>query len=225
MPANVGIYKITNMANGNIYIGQSVNLTHRATSHLSDLRLNKHYNDHIQKAYNLYGKDNFKFDVILFCEPKELTYYEQVLVDKLSPSYNICKECVDSIKGVLVGRALPEEHRLNISKAQTGKRHPVAQTEEAKLNRSKAQLGKHLSEEHKQKLSAHFSGLPWTDARKQHPITDEAKIKISNTLKGRPWTDKRRSHTVSEETKLKTSKTLTETLSKKRLLVMEQNNG
>lgn len=56
-----GIYKIANIINNKIYIGSAYNLKKRFDVHKSQLKNNKHNNGHLQKSYNKYGSDNFKF--------------------------------------------------------------------------------------------------------------------------------------------------------------------
>jgi group I intron endonuclease len=63
-----GIYKIINLTNNKSYIGQTDNLTRRERQHFYDLKRNKHRNEHLQKSYNKYGKDNFIFQVIEYTE-------------------------------------------------------------------------------------------------------------------------------------------------------------
>ena len=59
-----GIYKITNTANGKVYIGSSVDVHGRFNCHRSDLRNNRHGNQHLQNAWNLYGENSFVFEII-----------------------------------------------------------------------------------------------------------------------------------------------------------------
>lgn len=59
-----GIYMIENQINGMRYIGQSDNIPKRWTQHRSNLRGNRHENDHLQKAFNKYGEDAFTFQVL-----------------------------------------------------------------------------------------------------------------------------------------------------------------
>ena len=97
-----GIYKITNLSNGDFYIGQSVDLTQRKHSHFCQLRKGLHGNTYLQNSFNKYGEKKFEFSIVLLCDPIKsiLSYYEQSLVDAWSPEYNICKKCVDSSLGV-----------------------------------------------------------------------------------------------------------------------------
>ena len=113
-----GIYQIRNLANGKKYIGQTADLEKRKNEHFNSLRRGDHHNRHLQRAYNKYGKENFVFAVLLYCESSELTTYEQALIDSCDSNelYNICLECVDSPLGII----LSEETKEKISLANSG---------------------------------------------------------------------------------------------------------
>jgi group I intron endonuclease len=85
---NCGIYKIENITNNECYIGQSKNLCQRKSTHFSSLRMNKSRHKLLQKAWNKYGENNFVFKVLLYCEKKDLKYYEDSLIEKINPIYN-----------------------------------------------------------------------------------------------------------------------------------------
>lgn len=76
MANKCGIYKITSLSNGKIYIGQSKNLSERYKSHLYNLRNNKHGNSHLQSAYNKYGEMNFEYSIIEECLLEDLNERE-----------------------------------------------------------------------------------------------------------------------------------------------------
>jgi group I intron endonuclease len=59
-----GIYEIINLVNNKKYIGQSVDIRTRLNKHKSSLKHNRHHNSHLQAAYNKYGADNFRFNII-----------------------------------------------------------------------------------------------------------------------------------------------------------------
>lgn len=80
-----GIYKITNLENGKIYLGKSVNTNKRIKAHKTYLKHNNHYNIYLQRAYNKYP-DMFIFETILYCDESLLNQYEQDLI-WLSESY------------------------------------------------------------------------------------------------------------------------------------------
>jgi group I intron endonuclease len=210
-----GIYKIENLLTGDFYIGQSINLKKREVKHFWDLEHKTHFNRHLQNAYNKYGLKNFVFHVLLYCEKSELSYYEQKLVDKLVPAYNIRRECTNSALGVVrspefrkkvseghkglpapnKGKKMSDEQRLHISKATMGHNHFVS--EETKQKISKGKMGKKigpLSEETRKKMSLAHTG------KKIGPMSKEQKLLISKTKTGTVRGP------MSEETKLKISK-------------------
>ena len=65
----IGIYKYQNKLNGNIYIGQSVDINRRYSQHLQDANSNRAITA-IDLAISKYGIDNFDFSIIEEC-PKE----------------------------------------------------------------------------------------------------------------------------------------------------------
>lgn len=78
----VGIYAITNMINGKIYIGQSVDIKDRFAHHKSMLRHNRHENDYLQKAWNKYGESNFEFKILTECSEEEMDNIERDYIQK-----------------------------------------------------------------------------------------------------------------------------------------------
>lgn len=74
---NCGIYKILNLINDKCYIGQSIDLDHREYEHFWSLKSNKHHNIHLQKSFNLYGEENFIFEVIEYCDKELLNEREK----------------------------------------------------------------------------------------------------------------------------------------------------
>jgi len=116
---NCGIYQIRNLITGYCLTGQSTRLKKRPSEHWNDLKNNRHDNDHFQRSYNRHGKEFFVFEILMYCNPEDLTYYEQLFydIDKAHGlSYNI-RKCVDSNRGL----KCKEETKNKISKAQKGK--------------------------------------------------------------------------------------------------------
>ena len=66
-----GIYKIENILNGKIYIGQSIEIERRWQKHL-----NANDDFLIHKAIKKYGKENFKFSIIEECDSSLLNEKE-----------------------------------------------------------------------------------------------------------------------------------------------------
>lgn len=76
-----GIYKIVNRATGQCYVGQSQRVQKRIKEHFRLLRLKKHPNQHLQRAYDKYGADNFFGAVEIECENlDQLDYLENAFL-------------------------------------------------------------------------------------------------------------------------------------------------
>jgi hypothetical protein len=88
---SAGVYKITNLKNGNFYIGSSVNIYNRFHTHSNKLFYNNHSSKYLQNAYNKYGKNSFFFEVLEYCDKKIIEKREQYYIDLLNPKYNIRK--------------------------------------------------------------------------------------------------------------------------------------
>ena len=70
----VGIYKITNKANGKIYVGQSIDIEERWKQHRwKAFNCNEvGYHSAIHAAMRKYGLDNFAYEVLEQCAAEEL---------------------------------------------------------------------------------------------------------------------------------------------------------
>lgn len=87
---NSGIYKIVNLITGKYYVGSTKSFETRKTCHFSRLRNNNHTNKHLQNAYNKYGADNFKFEIVEHVKENLLLDIEQSYLDnsKTNDTYN-----------------------------------------------------------------------------------------------------------------------------------------
>lgn len=136
-----GIYMWTNKVNGKRYVGSSVDLSKRLrnyfkVSYLSDLKDIML----IYKALLAHGFDNFRLDILEYCEPSELIKREQYYIDLLKPEYNILKiagsplgikrskETIAKLKAVALSRseevlAKNREHLKRLNASQSHKDH------------------------------------------------------------------------------------------------------
>lgn len=72
-----GIYKITNLVNGKVYIGKSVNIKKRWIGHASKSKVCDYV---LYKAIRKYGLDNFKFEVVEQCDEPLLNDREKYYI-------------------------------------------------------------------------------------------------------------------------------------------------
>lgn len=110
---NCGVYKIINLKNNKFYIGSSNNLHKRFIHHKNSLLKNKHHNKYLQNAWNKYGEENFKFEIVEYCYNN--FEKEQYYLDSLKPQYNIAKHVENCNKD----RKLSKEHKEKIGKANS----------------------------------------------------------------------------------------------------------
>ena len=165
-----GVYKITNLVNGKVYIGASKNIERRWWEH------KKRVNSPIHSDLETFGLENFKFEILLECPEDMLAQWERDMIalydaddpekgynDKGDRSYHL--KISEALKGRSLsdyqkqriseshrGHKFSEEHKRKLSESQKGK-HNITHSEETKRKISEAHKGRSFSEEHKRKLS------------------------------------------------------------------------
>lgn len=168
-----GIYKITNILDGKIYIGCASNLKHRQRHHFSDLKYNIHRNIHLQRAYNKYGSHNFIFEIIEYCS-----------IDMLNERENYWAILLN-VHNDIFG--------YNIQPTSIDGRHGQSEETKEKI-RQKAKL-RVMSEEHLNKFKYARKGTKLskeeiakrTESRKGYKHSLETKLKISESHKGKDY--------------------------------------
>ena len=205
-----GIYATTNLVNGKKYIGQSVNVKIRIIHHKHHLNARMHYNEHLQRAWNKYGKDNFSFDVLEYCDIAELDELERKYISDLNTldddyGYN-------SQSGGHEGKIQSEEAKRKISEATSGKNNPMygvrlfgkknGMYEKNHSEESKQQMGETKSrvynstgfyKVHKHKDDRYLQGFrwhyQWTEDGKSKQIASVSLLDLKNKVhaKGLHW--------------------------------------
>jgi group I intron endonuclease len=152
------VYKITNLINGKIYIGQTKK------------KVSRRFNEHTRTQYPIgqalrkYGEENFKIEVLVQCPDVEYSDYVEVELIKayncVAPNgYNLasggkyfehCDETKRKLSEKAKERGINPELTKLAAKVTTG----VPRTEEVKRKISEAQKGKKLSESHLENLRA-----------------------------------------------------------------------
>lgn len=149
------IYKITNINNGDFYIGQTINdFKTRWYNHLKSA-FKKNSMTHFHCAIRMYGEDAFSNEIIATASSKdELNQLEYDLIKKLKPRYN-------SKDGGTGGKQSPEVIKK------------ISNTLKGRPNGRKGLPGPKLSEQAKEKLRLHFTG------KSRKPFTEEARKNMS----------------------------------------------
>lgn len=178
------IYTITNKINGKFYLGKTNNFLYRMSKHKYTLRNKIHINEHLQRAWDKYGEDNFIFEVLEEYDVEHLISMEHYWCNLLDAfnynrAYNIrpthpfgkgtnSTEMREKVKKALTGKKLSEEHKLKLSLAKKGKKL----SDETKQKMSDSAIGKSKSIETKKRIS-------------------EAKLGSNNPMFGKvPWNKK-----------------------------------
>ncbi|MBT9176375.1 MAG: hypothetical protein DDT20_00688 [Firmicutes bacterium] len=222
MPA--GVYEILNTLDGKRYIGSTVNLGKRWLDHRKCLRGGAHGNARLQRAWNKHGESAFKFLPILTCAPTKLMlmFYEQQLLDKAAPEYNILPnawtvlgskhsaEAKKRMSAAHIGKPVtprtPEQNKA-ISIRMMGHSGAVfTHTPEARLKMRVARLGKKLgplTAEHKANLSAALRGKKRGPQTAEHRAKNAAghlgkKLGRPAANRGVPWSSARRAAQVKK---------------------------
>jgi len=198
------IYSIVSLNDGRRYIGSAKHFFYRRNLHLHQLRSGKHHNKFLQRAWNKYGEESFRFGILsVVGSNDELIQTEQAWIDGYKPEYNICQKA-----GSQLGRRATPETREKLRLSHLGK-HPSAETlERMSRSQSISQLGRVVSAQTRAKLSAKIKGC-------KH--TPEAIEKIRAASKGRGWSPacrvkqmaRLKGRIISQEQRAKISATMT----------------
>lgn len=178
IPKNPGIYKITCLGNGIIYIGSACNLARRRREHFSKFRRNVHETKRMQYCFNKYGEINIIYEVVEIVDDLEnLLTREQYYIDL----YKVCNRKIGFNTAPIAGNCRGVKH-----------------TDETKRKISECQKGKTISEAHKRQISLTTKG------RIGKPTSEETKIKQRDIKLKNPtryWLGRKH----SPETRLKIS--------------------
>lgn len=184
----IGVYLILNIINNKKYIGSSINIEHRKYEHFLKLKNNIHNNRYLQRAFNKYGEENFKFIIIELVENKDkLLEREQYWMDLYKVSekefgYNLVINAGNNL-----GLKFSQEARLKLSQSHkglcAGEKHPL--------------YGKHHSEKTKDKMKISNGGKNNGFYGKKH--TEESKQKMSKSSQGKNLGEKNPSVKLTEQ--------------------------
>lgn len=110
-----GVYTITNIINNKIYVGSCIsNTNQRLSNHKNELKRGIHNNKYLQRSFNKYGIDNFKFEILEYHDKEYCISMEQYWINMLNVcnkklGYNICPKA-----GNCRGKVCSEETKKKI---------------------------------------------------------------------------------------------------------------
>jgi group I intron endonuclease len=126
------IYSIVNKINNATYIGSAIgNGNSRWIRHKKDLKAGVHHSQYLQRAYNKYGKENFKFIILENVEDSNILIKEQEYLDyrknnyPANLNYNMCWKA-----GNCSGRQFNAATLEQMSKSHLGKTIPITVREQ-----------------------------------------------------------------------------------------------
>jgi group I intron endonuclease len=151
-----GIYKITSITNGKIYIGCASNVRTRINGHLYNLRREKHNNIYLQRAWTKYGEKNFVFEIIEKCDINDLHVREHYWVNKFN--------CLNKLIGYNLKPTDPngcslhsEETKEKLRIANKGKKPSLACIEAGKIYNASKECRINLIEARKKLKNVDFN--------------------------------------------------------------------
>lgn len=169
-----GIYSITNLLDNKQYIGSSINIVCRWKIHRLNLLANTHHSRYLQNAYNKYGKDAFKFEVLFTCPKEDLLRIEQYCINNYKPQYNMSPTA-----GNCLGVKHTKESSYKKSQALLGRTFSKETLSKMKV----AALSRGISSEHKLKMNISKVGRKIPSKNKSiYSIDNLGKIIIYNSI-------------------------------------------
>ncbi len=203
IPATSGIYRIVCIPTGKFYIGSAQNLRKRWADHRNGLIRQDHGNAKLQRAWNKYGEEAFRFEVIELVLTPFLLEREQYWLDKtqaVKKGFNIAptagstqgrlfsQEAKDKIGAANRGKKRTPEVRTKLAEAHRGSKRSVETRAKmsAKLIGNTRNVGRKLAPEHARKLrEVNIGKVPsdetrkiWSEQRTGRKHTPEAKEKM-----------------------------------------------
>lgn len=108
-----GVYCIEHIATGKLYVGSTIKcFSHRWSIHRCALRKGNHHSPHLQRSWVKHGESAFRFKILEICKEKDgVRLSEHSWMNRLKPSFNVCKDPFSNAKYFNAGRARAASRR------------------------------------------------------------------------------------------------------------------
>lgn len=94
-----GVYRIVHVESGHLYIGRTVDWVRRQKAHVWHLDRGKHQNPKLQRAWDKYGSEAFRFEFLEEVDRELLVSREQAYLDEFQPFYNVALNAANPLLG------------------------------------------------------------------------------------------------------------------------------
>jgi group I intron endonuclease len=91
-----GIYLITHLPSGKLYVGKSLDVFMRWNSHCNQLFMKTHHNKFLQALFDAGNYREFSFTILKLCKKTEVTALEKQYINEYNTS---CPEKLLNISG------------------------------------------------------------------------------------------------------------------------------
>ncbi|WP_170932616.1 NUMOD3 domain-containing DNA-binding protein [Desulfosporosinus sp. FKB] len=163
----LGIYKITQLSTGRIYIGQTkYRFIERYWHHVWKLKHNSHDNKYLQNVWNKYGENDFEFEVVHILKKDEDLNELEIMYIKTYDTYNNGfnltiggdgkRECPMSEEAKKI---VGEKNRIH----NLGRRH----SEETKRKMRESSPHRKMTREHAKRILAIRTGFIYSEESRQ----------------------------------------------------------
>jgi len=188
-----GIYKIENLINHKVYIGQSIDIHNRWISHI-----NSKDDCYIHKAIRKYGVKNFSFEILI--ETYDLNYWEKRLIklfhsNDLNFGYNMTEGGESNYNLYIT-----DEQKLKKSQSTKSWYKSLSKEEFDTLRQHQRDGFEKVKDFHKQKVKEMWTNELKEKSSKTHKKLAKQKNYI-NPMKGKHWNEKEKKN-KSEKNKM-----------------------